>query len=224
MLINNSYDVSLIVSDEDDVHKIDLCMELILGMKDNFVFNELLNDKKSTSLSLLQMYCAEILLSMEKTKHFEAFELIQNIERLLKEESDTRSLIINSGLSELLAGNYPHARNMFYELLIKNPKDIFAFYVTHMIEFNNGMTSCMLETLHVVKEYWSKSDSFYGYFKGVEAFILNENNYYSQSRQCGEEALCINNNDIYAIHAICHHYYDTHAYRERSPFYGKAGG
>lgn len=216
MIIKNEYDVPFIVSDEYDINKINSCMELILGMKENLILNnENFEDLSNcTSLSLLQMYCAEILLSMEKRKHIQAFEIIEKIKAFLKEESDTRSLIVCSGLSALLAGDYYLARNSFYELLIRNPKDIFSFYVTHMIEFNNGMTSSMLETLHAVKDHWSKSDWFYGYCKGIEAFILNENGFYSESLSCGEEALLINKDDIYALHAICHHYYDTHAYRD----------
>jgi tetratricopeptide (TPR) repeat protein len=184
-------------------------------MKENTVFSEDSFDKSyRKGLSLLQIYCAELLLSMEHNKHSEAFEVLQLTKRLIKDESDGRAIIINSGLSALLEGNYSSARDLFYGLLIQNPKDFFALYVTHMIEFNNGMTSSMLETLHAVREYWEEKDIFYGYCKGIEAFILNENGFYIESRDCGEEAITINPDDIYAIHAICHHYFDNEAYQE----------
>lgn len=215
MIFKNQYNVPLVVRSENDIQKIDVCMALIFGMQENTVFREETFDKYHSSiLSLLQIYCAELLLSMEKNKHSEAFEMLQIAARMIKDESDGRSIIINAGLSHLLDGDYFSARYAFYGLLVQNPKDFFAFYVVHMIEFNNGMTSCMLETLHVVRDSWEKNDIFYGYCKGIEAFILNENGFYAASLECGKEALSLNPEDIYAIHAICHHYYDNRHYHQ----------
>ncbi len=83
-----------------------------------------------------------------------------------------------------------------------------------MIEFNNGMTETMLETLNLVNKHWDINDEFYSYFQGIKAFILNENKYYDESYISAYNSLKINNLDIYAIHAICHYFYDKKHFSE----------
>lgn len=219
MIIKDRYEVPWIVTDKTDIAKVDACIELILGMKENIIFNiDYEKDSDSFCLSLLHIFCAELFLSMEKNKYNKACEILKISSTLLRHESDSRSIAINDALLVLKEGNYILARNYFYRLLSLYPKDIFIFYVTHMIEFNNGMTPYMLETLQLVRPHWEKHDTFYGYCKGIESFILHENGLYEESRQCGEEAIALNPNDIYAIHALCHHYYDRQAYYEGKLF------
>lgn len=222
MIVTDQYGVPLVVTNESDIMEIEQCMALILGMKENTVFIKKDSEEEYTfCLSLMQIFCAELFFSMEKNKHSEACNILNIVERLAAGEKENRAIAINHGLIALRDGNYTSARNYFLELLIQNPKDIFAFYATHMIEFNNGMTHSMLETLHSVNEHWQTHDLFYGYCKGIESFILNENGFYKESRQCGEEAINLNPDDIYAIHALCHHFYDNHAYHEGKLFMDK---
>ncbi|PHM37390.1 hypothetical protein [Xenorhabdus innexi] len=144
------------------------------------------------SLSILQIHIVDLLLSMEKSKYKQAKSLLGKLEIISEKESDERAELINSGIVSLIKENYYQARNYFYRCLIKNPKDIFSFYTCHMIEFNNGMTGTMLETLSIVNKHWDSNDEFYSYFKGIKAFILNENGYHDESYEIAASSLKLN--------------------------------
>ncbi|MBS4330231.1 hypothetical protein [Campylobacter vulpis] len=90
------------------------------------------------------------------------------------------------------------------QYLNKNPKDVYLFYVCHMIEFNFGLKSFMLETLNVMKVNFA--DKFYSYYEGIKAFILNENCICNQSFSSAKYTLKNNRKNIYAFHALCHYY------------------
>ena len=91
--------------------------------------------------------------------------------------------------------------------LNKNPKDMYLFYVCHMIDFNFGFKDSMLKVLDVMQI--KPENKFYSYYEGIKAFILSENSIYKQSFLAAKQALKMNKKDIYALHAICHYYYDT---------------
>ncbi|WP_426575715.1 hypothetical protein ACP179_13110 [Xenorhabdus stockiae] len=215
MIINDKSNVSQVVNTIDDLSLIHECYHCILGMKRN---EKLTNinwfHSSDISLSILQIHIIDLLLSMEKSKYKQAKSLIEILEKISKKESDERADLINSGIISLINENYYQARNYFYKCLLKNPKDIFSFYTCHMIEFNNGMTGTMLETLSLVNKHWGINDEFYSYFKGIKAFILNENGYHDESYDSAASSLKINSFDIYAIHAICHYFYDKKLFHE----------
>ena len=210
MIYYDQYNISHIIKYESDIDLISDSIHSILGMKKNNIWDSYdWKNPTSIPISLIQIFIIELLLSMERCNYIKAKSLYLSLISLSEHDADYRSLGINLGIKNLINGNYIQARNDFYELLIKNHNDIFLFYVCHMVEFNNGLTSVMLETLNAVKDSWSPVNEFYGYFKGIEAFILNENAYYQEALASGMEAIKISSNDIYAIHAICHYFYDT---------------
>lgn len=150
---------------------------------------------------------------MEANKHKKARHLYSTILQHRSGLND-RALIINNALHDLINGTHSTAVNRFQSLLATNPKDIFAFYAAHMIEFLNGWTSSMLDTLQIVNKHWHEGDRFYTYVKGIDAFILHENLAYEASFAAAQEAIRINPRNVYALHALCHHYYDTKKYAQ----------
>lgn len=188
-------------------------LETILACEKNKIFELLLRDTRYHCTALLQLYCLELLLAMEANKYKKAHHLYITI---LQHRSglDERAVIINNALHDLINRAHSAAVNRFQNLLCTNPKDIFAFYAAHMIEFLNGWTTSMLDTLQIVSKHWQEGDRFYTYVKGIEAFILHENLVYEQSFAAAQEAIRINPRNIYALHALCHHYYDTKKYAQ----------
>ncbi|MBI6549430.1 hypothetical protein [Xenorhabdus lircayensis] len=215
MIINDSAQIPQVVCKHDDLLIINECYNCILGMMKNENTPKVnWSCSENISLSVLQIHMIDLLLSMERGKHREAESLFNTLVKTAKKESDERAKNINSGIKNLINGNYLQARNYFYKCLIKYPKDILSFYTCHMIEFNNGMTETMLETLNIVSQHWNTKDEFYCYFKGIEAFILSENGYHEEAYKSATTSLKINKLDIYAIHATCHYFYDKKLFKE----------
>ncbi|AYA41021.1 hypothetical protein HZS38_11650 [Xenorhabdus nematophila] len=215
MIINDNAIIPQIVSKQDDLLIINECYSCMLGMKRNETISKInWHQSEDISLSILQIHMINLLLSMEREKYLEAKSLLNILVNTTKKESDERADIINAGINDLINANYSQARDNFYKCLLKYPKDILSFYTCHMIEFNNGMTENMLETLNLVNQSWDVNDEFYCYFKGIESFILSENGYHEEAHKSASISLSINKLDIYAIHAICHYFYDKKLFQE----------
>ena len=77
-----------------------------------------------------------------------------------------------------------------------------------MLEFHMGWTTKMLITIRNISSAWSINLPLYGFFKGIESFCLEENGLLLQAIETAQIALAINQKDIYAIHTICHYFYE----------------
>lgn len=219
MVINDEYNISCIVNHKDEILLIKKLTHEILGMDNRSVFNSLnFTNPCTISLSLVQMYTIELLLSMERKKYIFAKELYTVLVSQEIKVKECRFSKINEGIKFLIEGNFMFARDCFYYLSNINSKDAFSFYTCHMIEFNNGMVLSMLESLQVIKDITKQNCEFYGYYKGIESFVLNENRYYNDAFISGHEAIELNKKNIYAIHAICHYYFDTKQYLKGKTF------
>ena len=119
----------------------------------------------------------------------------------------------------LLQKDYLRGRKLILEHLRSNPKDVYLFYLCHMIEFNFGMTKLMLETLSIMQVF--DGDMFYSYYLGIKAFILSENLNFALALSVGKKALSLNGKDVYALHALSHCYLDTKKIRQGKKFMQK---
>lgn len=184
------------------------CLEDIFSMSKNRVFDlfDFMNDK--IPKNILQLYLIEILLSMERNLFLKARKIFKL--HFLNDQLDTS--ILDKVIKLLLKKKHLEARGIILQYLKKNPKDVYLFYVCHMIEFNFGLKNSMLETLNVMKI--NCEDKFYSYYEGIKAFILSENSIYDQSFLSAKRALKSNPKNIYAFHALCHYYHDTKKFNQ----------
>ena len=72
----------------------------------------------------------------------------------------------------------------------------------------------MLDSAKLVVNTIEDNCDYYGFAKGIESFALIENGYFEEAKKSADIALEINPKDIYAIHAICHYFYETGKYNE----------
>lgn len=129
-------------------------------------------------------------------------------------EQSERDILWAKVIDNWIKCEYTHAHKTLMLLLTDYSKDVLAIYAAHMLEFYMGWTSKMIQTVKLVLPVWKKTDSLYGYLRGIEAFSLEENGYYTEARMSVEEALRINSRDIYAVHAMCHIFYETGEYTQ----------
>ncbi|WP_436855421.1 hypothetical protein [Staphylococcus caeli] len=162
---------------------------------------------------LLQLQTIEYLSSMEKGNHSKAIDNIKVLK--MNFINDEELVLLNDALEKQANSKYIEAHQKYRQLLNKNSMNRLAYFALHMMEFNLGWQKEMLETSQiVVNSFKNKNHSYYGYAKGIEAFSLIENGFFEKGKCAVEVALKINKRDIYAIHAMCHYYYETGKYQE----------
>lgn len=213
MIVHDHRGVPQTVSANDELERIEKALIGILGMGYNPAPFYRRNEHEGSSLSLLQLECVDLISTMEYDKVVKAKELIKpyRCEDHPLPLSDRDQLLLDA-IEKWIDRRYEEAHRSFSAILRKYPKDILTIFAVHMLEFYMGWTEEMKKTVDRVLPHWAKEDPLYGYLKGIEAFCLEENGFFAEAMRAAEEALDINRRDIYAIHAICHCFYETGQY------------
>lgn len=110
------------------------------------------------------------------------------------------------------------AARLFDEITTRHPHDILALRVAHYLYFYSKGGSAMQASLAHAIDHWDRSDRFFGYLKGMEAFALEESGNYEQAESSGRHALDIAPHDIWAAHAVTHVFQMTHRFDEGISF------
>lgn len=89
-------------------------------------------------------------------------------------------------------------------ILVDHPHDILALRLVHFLHFFLGDLPQMRDSMARVMPRWSPEIPGYGYVVGCRAFSLEENGEYAEAERLGRKAVEINENDIWAGHAVVH--------------------
>ncbi|UXR77800.1 hypothetical protein [Staphylococcus sp. IVB6227] len=170
------------------------------------------SDIKDNDVFLTQVQTIELLSSMEKKKHFQAVKNIDKLSSMQIKNPDAE--ILNKALKLQSEYKYREAHFEYRNLLSINPKNRLVFFAIHMLEFNLGWQKEMVDTSRMIVNYLDNRDYYFGFAKGIESFSLIENGYFEEGKESADIALKINSNDVYAIHAVCHYFYETGQYAE----------
>lgn len=215
MIVCDRRDVPQTITNKHQLDRMEHALIGILGMDyDPSTFLKRDPDE-SDALALLQIECIDLLVSMEMDKLQRAKELLmpyQNEEQQI-EKSD-RDVLLIEAIDKWTDRKYQETHAIFTDLLKRHPRDILTLFATHMLEFHMGWTEQMLHTVQEALTSWDERDDLYGFVKGIEAFCLEENGFYEEAVQAAQVALQFNKRDIYAIHAICHCFYETGQYAQ----------
>lgn len=98
------------------------------------------------------------------------------------------------------------------------PRDMLALRIAHHLHFYGAGAIKMTGSLIPASKHWNASDRFFGYFKGMQSFALEESGNYKEAETAGIEALEFNNTDIWAAHAVTHVYHMQKRFAEGSSF------
>ncbi len=89
-------------------------------------------------------------------------------------------------------------------ILVNHPRDILALRLAHHGHFYEGDGQNLRDTITRRLFAWDESVPGYGFVKGMQAFGYEETHAYDAAVRAGEEALEINPEDPWAIHAVAH--------------------
>ena len=103
-----------------------------------------------------------------------------------------------------LDGEWERATDLWGRASIAHPRDLLALQYAHVGDFFLGYSHMLRDRVARVLPHWSPDVPGYGFVKGMYAFGLEEAGEYAQAEACGREAVALNRQDGWAIHAVTH--------------------
>lgn len=116
----------------------------------------------------------------------------------------TREQMHVDALASWCEGDLIKSGQIWEAILLDNPHDILALRLAHNIHFFLGDIWRMRDSMARVIPRWSQDVPGYGYVLGCRAFSLEEAGEYEKAEPIGRLAVEINENDIWAGHAVAH--------------------
>jgi hypothetical protein len=87
---------------------------------------------------------------------------------------------------------------------IEYPRDLLALQYAHLGDFSLGYSHMLRDRVARVLPHWNHSVPGYGFIKGMYAFGLEEAGDYKRAEERGREAVALNKQDGWAVHAVAH--------------------
>jgi len=133
-------------------------------------------------------------------------ELIRSVlaaEALAAKANDRERMHIAAGRA-WLDGDLERAVDLWGRATLAYPRDLLALQYAHVGDFFLGYSQMLRDRVARVLPHWSPDAAGYGFVKGMYAFGLEEAGEYSQAEACGREAVALNEQDGWAVHAVTH--------------------
>ncbi len=84
------------------------------------------------------------------------------------------------------------------------PRDLLALQYAHLGDFYLGYSHLLRDRVARVLPHWNRSVPGYGFVEGMYAFGLEEAGEYAKAEERGREAVAMNRQDGWAVHAVTH--------------------
>jgi len=107
-------------------------------------------------------------------------------------------------LKHWAVGSEKAAAKVWEEILADNPHDVLALRLAHHAYFYMGAAGSMVDSIENVIGDWDKGVPGYGFTQGMRAFALEECGQYDDAETAGRDAIELNPDDPWAVHAIAH--------------------
>lgn len=102
------------------------------------------------------------------------------------------------------AGDMRSAAQILGQVNIAYPTDTLALYVGHQLDFFTGSSQNLCDRIAKALPKWDKTHPYFGYLSAMWSFGLEESGNYPQAEEVGRQALELNRDDVWAIHAVVH--------------------
>jgi tetratricopeptide (TPR) repeat protein len=102
------------------------------------------------------------------------------------------------------AGNTVQANNIFEDILEQYPTDVLAARLAHHLHFYSGDAAAMRDSIAKVAKHFAPGDRHYSYVLGMHSFGCEEAGDYEQAEALGRQAVTLDSNDQWAVHAVAH--------------------
>ena len=133
-------------------------------------------------------------------------ELIKSVaaaEALAGSANDRERMHI-SAVRAWLDGDWERAVERWGRASIAYPRDLLALQFAHVGDFFLGHSHMLRDRVARVLPHWSRSVPGHGFVEGMYAFGLEEAGDYEQAEARGREAVALNKQDGWAVHAVAH--------------------
>jgi hypothetical protein len=144
-------------------------------------------------------------LAMATDKAFEP-ELIKSLnaaEGLASKANDRERLHI-AACRAWLDGAWERGIEIWGRASIEYPRDLLALQYAHLGDFYLGYSHLLRDRVARVLPHWNSSVPGYGFIEGMYAFGLEEAGEYQQAEERGRDAVALNKQDGWAVHAVAH--------------------
>ncbi|MCG8547456.1 MAG: tetratricopeptide repeat protein [Alphaproteobacteria bacterium] len=101
-------------------------------------------------------------------------------------------------------GGFYEAVAQWEAMLVKYPRDLLALQLVHLSDVLLGHTVEQRDCVARVLPEWNEGVPGYGFVLGFYSFGLEECRDFSRAEEVGRQAVAMNPNDAYAIHAVAH--------------------
>lgn len=133
-------------------------------------------------------------------------ELIKSVmaAEALASKANNREQMHISAVRAWLDGDWDCATELWGRVTISYPRDLLALQFAHVGDFFLGYSHTLRDRVARVLPRWDQSVPGFGYVKGMYAFGLEESGDYQLAEEYGREAVALNKQDGWAVHAITH--------------------
>ncbi|MEM7001152.1 MAG: hypothetical protein AAF529_10210 [Pseudomonadota bacterium] len=97
-------------------------------------------------------------------------------------------------------------------LIAADNLDVLALRVAHYLHFYKGSGAAMHGSTQHAMDRWQLPDRLHGYLLGMHAFGLEEDGRYAEAESLARQALTINPDDLWSVHAVAHVLYSRREY------------
>ena len=109
-----------------------------------------------------------------------------------------------AALRAWLNGDIVRACRIWEDILAVYPRDLLALRMQHFNLFWMGESERMRDVAGRALAGWDETTPDYGFVLGVRAFGLEETGAYDEAEALGRRAVSLNNDDLWAVHAVAH--------------------
>lgn len=126
---------------------------------------------------------------------------LEALRALPKNERETMHA---AAIAAWLAGDWVGASDCLDEVLQRWPADLLALLFGHQLDFFMGDNLALRDRVCRSLPAVDPTHPHYGFVRGMQAFGLEEAGSYAQATDAAAEALAINPDDVWALHAMVH--------------------
>ncbi len=109
-----------------------------------------------------------------------------------------------AALRAMYEGNRRKACDIWEEILVQHPTDLLALrHLTHAL-FWSGRSFELRDAVARVVRSWDESLPGFGFVLGMYSFGLEESGEYARAEEKGKQAVALNRDDLWAVHAVAH--------------------
>lgn len=144
-------------------------------------------------------------LATSTDKAFET-ELIKslNAAEALARKANNRERLHIAACRAWLEGAWDRGIEAWGRASIEYPHDLLALQYAHLGDFSLGYSHMLRDRVARVLPHWNRSVPGYGFIEGMYAFGLEESGEYQKAEERGREAVALNKQDGWAVHAVTH--------------------